>query len=147
MIKCQPYKIDFLTPDTCIARQIKLIEIKPMMKKRKPATGKGTVEILNNTPSAAYMKIEKCDGCEIGYLRYQEFLNQEKIMGKMKRCSNRHCLQEYPATLEYFGKNAKTKDELNYYCKACQSLSAKTSYQKKIKKDCGLTISGVTYIF
>lgn len=131
MIKCKPYEISFLKPDTCIAIQKNLIDIQKMMDERKQATGKGTVAILNNTPPSAYFKIRKCDGCVPGINRYKMSLEQEKIMGKMKRCSNKHCLQILPADEEHFGKNTASKDGLNYYCKECHRKAAKKSYKKK----------------
>lgn len=55
-----------------------------------------------------------------------------------KRCAR--CKQEKPATLEYFGKHAKTRDRLNSWCRTCvnsyyREKQGKSPRQKQIEHE------------
>jgi hypothetical protein len=46
----------------------------------------------------------------------------------LKTCTK--CLQEYPATTEFFHKQSSTKDGLTTSCKACRKISDSVVYLK-----------------
>lgn len=53
--------------------------------------------------------------------------------GKLKQC--KQCNKIFPATVEHFYRNKRSKDELHYYCKECSNENAvKYSHSKKAKK-------------
>ena len=58
-------------------------------------------------------------------------MHKEKEMENLKTCKK--CGQEFPATEEYFYRNEKAKDGLQYSCKECLRKISKNSYVKKAK--------------
>jgi len=125
MVECKKNKAK-VTESTCIARQGLLAHGDKLTKEGKHLKG------LMASNYSDYKR--SCGGCKIGEDLYKKNLEMEKITGKMKRCSRKQCLKEYPATEEYFGKNASAPDGLDYYCKECKSIKAKKVYNKKVGK-------------
>jgi len=52
-------------------------------------------------------------------------------MGELKKC--KMCGEELPATTEYFHKNKRAKDGLQYHCKECAKELTRKNYEKNHK--------------
>src|SRR3989339_2074839 len=123
---------------TCIARMTAITTQQARHKERNKCKGNGPAW-GHGGGVGAVLKYVSCIGCEIGL----KLLSEEKNMSdqkekqeaieeiKMKRCSRKTCLKEYPATSEFFTANNNSADKLSYYCKPCQAQIAKDKYYNK----------------
>lgn len=77
----------------------------------------------------------RCKECQKGlsntkYIPKRE--PKEPVSDGYRRCS--HCLQELPATLEWFESNSKSNVGLSWWCRECCNKSRMEAYRKRPKK-------------